>query len=299
VTVTVTHPERVLFPDAGITKGDLVAYYEKVADAMVPHLEGRPLTMQRYHGPVTGEGFFQKSASDHFPPFVERATVPKGGKGTITHPVVASPDALVYLANQGMVTAHVWLARADRPLHPDRLVLDLDPSEPDLALLRRAARAARRAFEEVGLVPHLAATGSRGFHVTAPLDRSATTEEAHAFAADLATLVASRDPDELTTAFSKAERGGRLFLDANRNGYAQTVVAPWSVRARPGAGVAVPLRWEELGRAVPDRFTVKTAPRRLATAGDPWATIDEAARPLAPARQALDELLAEAGAGRS
>jgi bifunctional non-homologous end joining protein LigD len=295
VTVEVTHADRVLFPDAGVTKGDVVAHYERVAEAMVPHLAGRPLTMQRFHGPVTGQGFFQKAASDHFPPFVERATVPKGGNGTITHPVVASPDALVYLANQGMVTAHVWLARADRPQHPDRLVIDLDPSEPDLALLRRAARSTKAAFEEVGLVPFLAATGSRGFHVTAPLDRSATTEEAHAFAADIASLVAARGPDELTTAFSKSERGGRLFLDANRNGYAQTVVAPWSVRARPGAGVAVPLRWHELARAVPDRHTVRTAGRRLASAGDPWAGMDDHARPLADARTALDPLLEAAG----
>lgn len=295
MTVEVTHPERVLFPDVGVTKGDVVAHYERVADVMVPHLAGRPLTMQRYHGPVTGEGFFQKAASDHFPPFVERATVPKGTKGTITHPVAGSPDALVYLANQGMVTAHVWLARGDRPHHPDRLVLDLDPSVPDLAGLRRAVRAARQAFEEVGLEPFLAATGSKGFHVTTALDRSATTEEVHRFAADLAALVAARHPDELTTAFSKADRGGRLFLDANRAGYAQTVVAPYSVRARPGAAVAVPLHWAELPRARPDRHTVRTIGRRLAQVGDPWADIGAAARPLAPARQALDDLLAAAG----
>jgi bifunctional non-homologous end joining protein LigD len=264
---------------------------------MVPHLAGRPLTMQRYHGPVdAGDGFFQKSASDHFPDFVERATVRKGKAGSITHPVVSSPEALVYLANQGMVTAHVWPARADLPFHPDRLVLDLDPSVADLALLRGAVRAARRAMEEVGLEPFLMATGSKGFHVTAPLDRSATTEEAHRLAADLARLLAARHPDEATTAFSKADRGDRLYVDANRNGYAQTVVAPYSVRARPRATVAVPLRWDELGRATPDRHTVASVPRRLARTGDPWAGIDAAARPLGPARAALDELLAAAGA---
>lgn len=287
----VTHPERVLFPDVGVTKGDVVAHYERVADVMVPHLDGRPLTMQRFHGPVTDGGFFQKAAADHFPPFVERATVPKGTKGTITHPVVASADALVYLANQGMVTAHVWLARADRPLHPDRLVVDLDPTVTDLPALRRAVVAVREAMEEVGMVPFLAATGSRGFHVATPLDRSATTEEVHRFAADLATLVAGRHPDELTPAFSKADRGDRIYLDVNRAGYAQTVVAPYSVRARPGAGVAVPLAWSELARAVPDRVTVATMARRLAQVGDPWARMDAAARPLAPARRALDELL--------
>ncbi len=281
MAVTVTHPERVVFPADGITKGQIVDYYERVAPVALPHWRGRPLTLFRVQESIDKGGFMQKQAPKGRPDWLPVVTVPKE-RGEVTHPLAESVDDVVWLANHGMVTPHVWLSRADRPHNPDRVVIDLDPSSDALSVLRDAARRVAAAFEHVGLVPFLSSTGSRGYHVTAPLDRSATTEEVRDFAAALASAVESDDPDNLTTAFSKADRGGRLYLDVARNGYAQTVVAPYGVRTRAGAPVSVPLEWDELARVVPDQFTIGNLFRRLAQKPDPWADIEAAARPLPP-----------------
>jgi bifunctional non-homologous end joining protein LigD len=197
-------------------------------------------------------------------------------------PTIDSEVALVYVANQGMVTPHVWLSRADRPHHPDRLVFDLDPSDDDFGLVRRTALELRDVLGEHGLVPFVKTTGSRGLHVTVPLDRSATTEEVRAFAEHVAAELATRHPEELTTEFYKAERRGRLFLDVMRNGHAQTEVAAYGVRGRPGAPVAAPLEWDEVGDAAlrSDRWNVRNIFRRLSQRTDPWADMDTSARAL-------------------
>ena len=278
--VVVTHPERVVFPAIGLTKGELVDYYRRAADLILPHLRGRPLTMQIFSKGVGEAGAFVKERRKHYPDWVGTAVVPRKGKEMFAMPVIDTADALVYIANQGMVTPHVWLARADDADHPDRLVFDLDPSTTDLAIVRDTALELRDVLSAAGLVPHVKSTGSRGLHVTVPLDRSATLEQVRAFAEEVAADLAGRHPDHLTTAFSKADRGSRLFLDVLRNGRAQTEVAAYGVRALPTAPVAAPLEWSEVSRFEPGRWTVTNLFRRLARRPDPWRDLDASARPL-------------------
>jgi bifunctional non-homologous end joining protein LigD len=294
-TVQVSSTAKVFFPDDGVTKGDLVGYYRDVAEVMVPHLRERPCNLQRFPNGITAPGFFQQDASDHFPDWVRRVTVPRLGRGgTVDHVVCDDAATLVYLANQGTMTFHPWTSRIDHLDQPDLVIFDLDP-DPDqgLAVVRAAARATRRALEEVGLVPFVQTSGSRGFHVVAPLRPDADVNRVKAFADDLAALVAARDPQRLTVEQRKAKRAGRLFLDTGRNGYAQTAVAPYSVRARPGAPVATPIDWDELGRVEPRAYRVGNLRRRLARKPDPWAGMADRAAAFGPASRRLDELLAE------
>ena len=294
-TVEITHPERVLFPDDGITKGDLAVYHHAVADAMHAHLDGRPLMLQRFPSGIAADGFYQKEAGRGVAGWIPTVEVRKEG-GTVRHPMVDGEAALLALTNLSTVTFHRWTSRADRLDHPDSLVIDLDPSSDDFAGVRRAARWTREVLDELDLAAYVQVTGSRGIHVVTPLDRSATTEEVAGFADGIASVLAARHPDELTVEFSKAARGGRLYLDTARNGYAQTVVAPYSVRARGGAPVAAPIEWDELDGPDlrPDGWTIATMPARLAEHGDPWATIARHARALAPRRDRLAALLAAA-----
>jgi bifunctional non-homologous end joining protein LigD len=284
--ITVSHPDRVVFPDIGLTKGELVAYYERIAPLILPHLRGRPLTMQIYPKGVGEPGTYIKERRKHFPDWVGTASVPtseatKRKRGDeLLMPVIDSADALVYVANQGMVTPHVWLSRADRPAHPDRLVFDLDPSTDDLGVVRDAALELREVLHGRGLVPFVKSTGSRGLHVTVPLDRSAMSDDVRAFAVQVADDLVAAHPDRFTTAFSKADRGTRLFLDVLRNGRSQTEVAAYGVRGLPGAPVAAPLEWDEVRTFQPAKWTVRNLFRRLARRADPWADLDANARPL-------------------
>jgi bifunctional non-homologous end joining protein LigD len=294
-TVQVSSTDRVLFPDAGVTKGDLVGYYRELAEVMVPHLRDRPVNLQRFPNGIEAPGFFQQDASDYFPDWVRRATVPRLGRGgTVDHVVCDDAATLVYLANQGTVTFHPWTSRVDHLDSPDLVIFDLDPDPGQgLDVVRAAARAVRRALEEAGLVPFVQTSGSRGFHVVGPLRPGAAVEDVKAFADDLARLVAARDPGRLTVEQRKAKREGRLFLDTGRNGYAQTAVAPYSVRARPGAPVATPIDWDELGRVEPRAYRLGNVRRRLARKPDPWAGMADRAGSFEPARARLDGLAAE------
>ncbi|MFF8598041.1 non-homologous end-joining DNA ligase [Streptomyces sp. NPDC015232] len=243
--VEVPRPGKVLFPDDGLTKDDLAGYYRRIAPRMVPQLRGRPLMLERHPDGIDGPGFMQKDVPDHFPDWLDRAELPKAD-GTVTYVLCDDAASLVYLAGQACVTPHRWLSRADRPDHPDRLVFDLDPPGEDFAPVRRAAGRLRALLDELELPSLAMTTGSRGLHVVVPLRRGETFDEVRAFARELADLLAARHPDELTTAARKKDRGERLYLDVQRNGYGQTAVAPYAVRARPGAPVAAPLDWAEL-----------------------------------------------------
>ena len=289
--VKLSNLDKVLFPAAGLTKADLIGYYERVAPVMLPHLAGRPLSLARFPDGIDAEGFMQKNASDHFPGWIRRARLAKQN-GEVEHVVADSAATLVYLANQACVTLHVGLSRVDRIDRPDRMVLDLDPSDDHFAKVRRAARDAGALLEELGLVPFLQTTGSRGLHLWVPLDRSADFDEVRAFAAKLAEVLEARRPVELTTAQRKAKRGDRVLLDVARNAYAQTAVAPYSVRARRFAPVATPLDWAELDdpKLEPQRYTIRNLFRRLGQKGDPWAEIERHARGLETARERLTAL---------
>ena len=287
--VEVSSPDKVLFPKDGITKADLADYYARVAGTMLPHLKGRPISMLRYPDGIDGESFFQKDVPDYFPAWIRRAKVEKEG-GTLEMMIAEEPAALVYLAGQACITPHVWLSRIDRPQRPDRLIFDFDPPGDDFGPVREAARRMRDLLEELGLAPFVMTTGSRGLHVTVPLDRSADFDQVRAFARDCAELLVARRPDHLTVEHRKAKRGRRVYVDTGRNAYAQTGVAPYAVRALPGAPVATPLDWSELGRATPRSTTLANLFRRLGRKDDPWAGIDRRAQPLSKAAKRLERM---------
>jgi bifunctional non-homologous end joining protein LigD len=287
--VRFTHPDKVLFERGGHTKRDLAAYLERIAPVMLPHVRGRPVSMQVFPAGIERRGHFAKEAPGHFPAWIDRVTVSKHG-GTVTHVVADDAPTLVYLAGQNVVTPHVWLSRADDPRRPDRLVIDLDPSREDFAEIRAAARELGDLYREVGLSPWAMVTGSRGVHVVAPLRRDATFEDSHAVARAIAEHWVAMHPDRLTLEALKKNRGDRLFVDTNRNAWAQTAVPPYAPRARAGAPVAMPLRWEELDdRALrPDGWTIDTAPARIEAEGDAWKGINRHARSLGRVQRALE-----------
>jgi bifunctional non-homologous end joining protein LigD len=293
IKVEITNPDRVLFPADGVTKGDLVDYYAAVAEAMVPHLKGRPLTLWRYPRGIDEQGFVQQDFADTLPDWMGSAEVAKEG-GTVVHPVADRREALVWLANQNCITPHSWLSRRDRLDEPDLIVFDLDPSTSDFAPVRAAARACADVLDDLGLAAYLKTTGSRGLHVVVPLSRGADFDTVRQFARDVADVVAADDPAHRTVEQRKDKRGDRIYLDVMRNAYAQTAVAPYAVRARRGAPVATPLEWDELGNRGlrGDRFTIRDVPKRIAEQGDPWAAMRRRARSLSRPTQRLKNLRA-------
>lgn len=285
-TIPVTHGDRLVFANSDIAKGEIVEHYHRVARRMLPHLRGRPVSIQRFPGPDGSPPIYQKAIPSHFPDWIHRVTVPKVG-GTVTHVVCDDAATLVYLANQGCITPHVWLSRVPDLERPDRMIIDLDPGSGGVADAKFAAVLAQELLTEAGLVPYLMATGSRGYHVVVPLRAIETFEEVRAVAFGLATAMERRAPDRLTTEFYKTERGGRLFLDCNRNAWAQTAVPAYAVRPRPGAPVAVPLAWDELEASRPDGWTVRTIGERLEHVPDPWRGLGPHMRTLDAARRWL------------
>ncbi|MGH7510314.1 MAG: non-homologous end-joining DNA ligase [Gemmatimonadales bacterium] len=280
--------DKVLFPEAGITKGELIDYYHRIASWMLPHLRGRPLSLERYPDGIEGQGFFQKSAPSYYPDWIRRVTVRKVG-GTVTHVVCEDEATLVYLANQAVVTPHVWLSRTDRLDHPDQMVFDLDPSGQAFGPVKRTAQAFKELLDQLELPAYLKTTGSRGLHVVVPLRRREGFDSVRALARELAEIVAGEAPTERTLEQLKSKRAGRVFLDTNRNAYAQTVAPAYAVRARPGAPVSVPLDWSELERKAlrPDGVTIRTIFGRLEKVGDPWKGFWRRGVTLTRARQKL------------
>lgn len=292
-TVETSHEDKVLFPGEGITKGDLIDYYERISDRIVPHLRDRAVVLQRFPDGIHGEGFYQKQAAHHFPDWIRTVRVEVGTPDGSQELVVCDRKAtLAYLANQACVTLHPWLSRRDRIDRPDLLVVDVDPPEEEFEPARRAALRVRELFDELGIVSFAKLTGSRGVHVVAPLDRSEDFDAVRGFARAAMDLLAARHARELTTEQRKNKRRGRVYLDVARNAYGQTAVAPWSVRARPGAPVAVPLAWKHLerGGVAPRDFTVKNVFRTAARRADPWAGLRRRARSLARPRERLETL---------
>jgi len=285
---TITHPEKVLFPDDGITKGELASYYEMIAPVMVPHIRERPITMERYHRGIAAPGFFQKDVSKGFPKWLERVEVPKKD-GTVHHPIVTDTRSLLWLANQNCITPHVWTSRAPNLYYPDICVFDLDPSEDRPAVLRAAALRARDLLNELGLPSWLKTSGSKGFHIVVPLDGKANMGEVSGFAHAVGAVLVQRDPGNLTQEFHKADRGRRILVDTGRNGYSATFAAAYAVRAKPGAPVSAPCTWEELesGEVGPRTFTLRTMAARIAAVGDLWLDMRRRKRSL---RRAIEQL---------
>jgi bifunctional non-homologous end joining protein LigD len=270
-TVVVSHPDKVLFPDDGITKGELAAYYDAIAPVMLPHIRMRPVTLERYHSGIGQPGFFQKDVSKGFPRWLKRVEVPKKG-GVVHHPVVRDARSLVWLANQNSITPHVWTSRAPRLFYPDICIFDLDPAKDDPDDLRAAALLLRDLLEELGMKSWVKTSGSKGFHIAVPLDGKARFGDVAQRAHEIGRMLVARDPARLTQEFSKADRGGRIFVDTGRNGYSATFAAAYAVRAKPGAPVSAPCTWDELERGVvgPRTFTLRSMADRVAKVGDIW-----------------------------
>ena len=286
----ISHPEKILFPADGITKGDLAAYYEAIAPVMLPHLRRRPITMERYHRGIGAQGFFQKDVSKGFPEWLKRVEVPKHG-GTVHHPIANDTRSLLWLANQNSITIHVWPSRAPKLYYPDVCVFDLDPAddgEPDV--LRAAALYLRNLLDELGLPSWIKTTGSKGFHIAVPLDGKSSFDTVARFAHQVGRMLVERDPDHLTQEFHKVDRAGRILVDTGRNGYSATFAATYTVRARPGAPVSAPCTWDEVesGEVHPKSFTLRNMEQRIADVGDLWSGLLKSKRSLARAIGALE-----------
>jgi bifunctional non-homologous end joining protein LigD len=290
LTVACSNVERVMFPEAGITKGELIAYYRDVADLMVPELRGRPLTVVRYTRGIDRGGFFQKHHQKHFPAWLDHVTA--GSKTRVDYPIVDSAAGLVYMANQGAIELHVWTSRKDALDRPDMLVVDLDPPAGRFDLVRRAAVLLRELFEQLGLPAFVKLTGSKGMHVIAPLDDAATFDEVGALATRIGAVLCRRHPDFLTMEFYKKDRKGRLFVDVMRNAIGATLVAPYSLRGRPGAPVSAPIAWSEVDdpALAADGVRLRDVRDRLDRTGDPWRDLRAAPGSIAGAARALDQL---------
>jgi bifunctional non-homologous end joining protein LigD len=290
--VVITHPEKLLFPDDGITKGDLAAYYEVIAGVMVPHMARRPVTMERYPAGIAKKGFLQKDVSTGFPSWLQRVETPKKD-GVVHYPIVTDKRSLLWMANMNSITPHVWISRAPDIYHPDICVFDLDPSVDDPAMLRAAALAVRALLDELGLPSWIKTSGSKGFHIATPLDGKSHIDDVARFADAVGTLLVRRYPQHLTREFHKRDRGTRILIDTGRNAWSATHAAAYAVRARPGAPVSAPCTWEEVqtGSVGPTTFTLRNMSKRLEAVGDLWADMRKRRRSLKRAMAKLQSIV--------
>ncbi|MGA9538381.1 MAG: non-homologous end-joining DNA ligase [Desulfobacterales bacterium] len=293
-SIELSNRDKVLFPEDDITKGDLIDYYHRMADRILPYLEERPVMLQRFPDGIAETGFYQKQVSGYFPDWITKVTVGLKDRDEVRSMVVCNDAAtLVYLANQACITLHAWLSRRASLDRPDRMIFDLDPATDDFAAVREAARHLREVIEHVGLTPYVMTTGSKGLHVAVPLKPGASFEAVRDFARKLATYVADQHADRYTVEPRKEKREQRLFLDYLRNGYGQTVVVPYAIRAKAGAAIATPLDWEELSDSSlrSNRYTLRNIFRRLGQKDDPWADMGRNARGLATPQKRLAEMI--------
>lgn len=289
----VSNRDKILFPEATLTKGDLIDYYRKIADVMVPHVKGRPLTMHRFPDGIDGPEFYQKDTPDYFPDWIQTHNVAKED-GNVNHVVCQNAATLAYLASQASITPHVWLSRISALKCPDQAIFDLDPSAESLSQVRKAAFDLRELLEvELNLKTWIKTTGSRGYHLVVPLDGKERFDEVRGFARSAAQELAKRHPDQYTVEMRKEKRGDRVFIDYLRNAYAQTAVAPYAVRATKNAPVATPIDWSELEDVAPSDFTVKNILSRISEVEDPWKNLQRHRYSLSERQKRLEELAGE------
>jgi bifunctional non-homologous end joining protein LigD len=294
--VELSSAERVLFPGDGITKGDLFAYYERVAPAIVPHLRDRPFTMKRYREGAAGSGFFQKQAPKGMPEWIRTrrfTTHPRdGGSREVDFPLVNSADALLWMVQMHCIDMNAWYSRIDKPDRPDYVVFDLDPpdSSDGFALAIEVAQLIRALLDELELPGYVKTSGADGIHVLAPIQRRARFDETYEFAGEAARLLERRHPGLVTTEWLKRKRTG-VLVDHRQNGWGKTIASAYSVRPRPGAPVSTPLEWDELTPGVrPADYTMEVVLRRVDERGDLFAPVLEAKRPLGAASTRLAAL---------
>ncbi len=287
----ITNRDKIFFPDDEISKGDVIDYYERIGETMLPHIQNRPITMHRFPDGIAAEGFFQKNAPKNLPRSVESREIKNRKNGTTQYLICNNLTTLRYMANYGNITSHIWLSTTDNLEKPDRMIFDLDPSDDDFEQVRGAAGILHDFLTvHLGLTVFLMTTGSRGLHVVVPLDRRAGFDEVREFAGNIALRIENENPDLITTEVRKNKRQGRLFLDIARNAYAQTTVAPYSLRALPGAPVAVPIEYAELSDSdlYSQKYNLKNIFRRLGQKQDPWKNINRHPFSLSRAKRKFD-----------
>ena len=288
----ITHPEKLLFPADGISKGEVAAYYAAVAGVMLPHLRGRPVTMERFPAGIERKGFMQKDVSRGFPEWLERVELPKRD-GSVHYPLIGDERSLEWLANQNCITPHVWASRQPTLERPDLCVFDLDPSRDDAAELQAAALAVRDLLRELELTSWVKTSGSKGFHIVVPLDTTASYEASWRFAHAAGAVLVKRHPERFTQEFLKTERAGRILIDTGRNGPGATFAATYAVRPKPGAPISAPCTWQEIeaGEVEPQSFRLRTLPERVARLGDLWAELPARGQPLVAALAQIESML--------
>jgi bifunctional non-homologous end joining protein LigD len=294
--VNLTSADRVLFPDDGITKGDLFEYYGRVGEALVPHLRNRPFTMKRYPHGITGEVFFQKQAPKHLPSWLKtrqfRTHPREGGSRLVDFALVNSTDAVLFMVQNNCIDMNAWYSRVDKPHRPDFVLFDLDPPDEQdgFELAIEVAHLIHELLDEVGLPGYVKTSGADGIHVVAPITRRSSFEQTYQFAERASRLLEQRHPGKLTTQWLKKKREG-VLVDHRQNGWGKTIASVYSVRPKPGAPVSTPLHWKELTSSVrPRDFTMQVALDRIDRHGDLFAAVLEDPRPLAPAAKALAAL---------
>ena len=290
-TVKLSSPDRVLYPEDGITKGDVFEYYKQVGPTIVPHLKDRPFTMKRYPHGITGQAFFQKQAPRGMPEWIPtrqfRTWPREGGSRLVDFPLINSPEAVLWMVQMNCVDMNAWYSRVDKPDRPDFVLFELDPPDGGFELAIEVAHLIRELLEELDLPGHVKTSGADGIHVVAPITRRSTFEDTYAFAEQASRLLESRHPGLVTTEWLKKKREG-VLVDHRQNGWGKTIASAYSVRPKPGAPVSTPLRWDELRSGIkPGDFTMKVALDRVAKHGDLFAAVLEEPRPLAPAMRAL------------
>lgn len=290
--VETSNEDKILFPQAKITKGDLIDYYENIAPIMLPYMKDRPISMQRFPEGIQEEGFYQKDAADYFPAWIKRMPLKKQDNGIVNYVVVNNAETLVYLANQACITMHTWLSRIDKIDIPDRIIFDLDPAGKRFSDVQEAALIIREMLTLLDLPAFVMTTGSRGLHVLVPIKRKHSFDWVRSFALDIATLLASAYPDRFTVEIRKAKRRGRIFLDILRNAFGQTAVAPYAVRPKPSAPIATPITWEEAADSTltPTKYTIKNIFKRLSKIDDPWHNINDFSSSLDAAAKKLAQI---------
>ncbi len=275
--VEISHPDKVLFPKENLTKLDLAEYYKKISKYILPHVKDRPITMNRYPNGIEKKNFFQKDSSDFFPSWIKTKKIKKKEGGNYNAVICNDTATLVYLANLASITPHIWLSKKDSLDKPNKIIFDLDPPKNDFADVKFAAKKIRDYFEDnFDITPFLMTTGSKGLHVVIPIKPEYSFEKVRNKIQNIAEEIAEKNPDKLTTAPRKAKRKGRVYLDVARNAYGQTAVAPYSVRAKEKAPVAVPIEWDELSRIDNARkYNMKNIFRRLSSKDDPWKNFNK------------------------
>jgi bifunctional non-homologous end joining protein LigD len=290
--VKLTSGDRVLYPESGITKGDLFDYYGRIAPVLVPHLRDRPFTMKRYPHGIHGEVFFQKQAPKGIPEWIptrQFRTQPRAGEARmVDFPLLNSPEAVLYMVQMNCVDMNAWYSRVDKPARPDFVLFDLDPPDGEFRLGVRAAQLVREALEELELRSYVKTSGSEGIHVLVPITRRYSFPQTHEFAELVSKRLAAENPGVITTEWLKRKRVG-VLIDYHQNGAGKTIASPYSVRPKEGAPVSTPLRWEELTpRLDPGKFTMEAVLRRVEKEGDLFEPVLRGGQSLGPALKRLE-----------